>query len=316
MQKVILAFDLGGTYLKYGLGSINGDIIYHTRRDSKGKGSFDEIINAFKAASAEMLEYANKNDMKVIAASVGTPGAVNTETGAVIGSSPNIPAIVGISFKKLLEEELGMPVAVENDANLATLGEAVKGAGEGRRSVLGLTLGTGLGGGFIYEGKIFRGENGSALEIGHSTIDYKGRICSCGKPGHIEAYSSGSAIINRANELEIEMQVSNPRKYKKTNIIFTDAGKGYQPAKIAVQEGVDALAVFLANMINILDPSCIVIGGGVMFGYQDYWEEVERKTAERAVDSLAGKTHIIPAKLGNMAGMVGAVLNAVYISNT
>ena len=316
MLKVILAFDLGGTYLKYGIGTNDGEIIHHAKRDSGGKGSIETIASAFKAAALEMKETAVRNNMTLTAVSIGTPGAVDKKTGAVFGSSPNVPAVVGLSLQDIIREELALPVVVENDANLATLGEAIKGAGAGYRSVLGLTLGTGLGGGFVFDGNIYRGAHGSALEIGHSSIDYNGRICNCGKPGHIEAYASGSAIMKRANELEIEIAVDSPRKFPKSKPVFQAALEGYEPAVIAVREAVDALSVFLANMINIVDPSCIVIGGGVMFGYLDYWDELKRKVADKVADSLTGKTPILPAELGNMAGMVGAVLNAGRLSSS
>ncbi len=308
--KVILAFDLGGTSLKYGLGTVDGNIFYYSSRSSGGRGELSSIISTFKAASVEMRELAERKRMKLVAVGVGTPGAVDLQTGAVFGSSPNVPSIIGMSLKQVLEKELNLPVVVDNDASLATLGEAVSGAGKGYQSVLGITLGTGVGGGFVQDGKIFRGEHGSALEAGHMVVIMGGRKCNCGKLGHLEAYASGTAIIKRTNELALELSHDNPRKFNRTKPVFQAAREGYQPAIQAIDEAIEALAVGLANLINILDPGCTIIGGGVMFGIINQWGKLEEMVSQLVADSLTGKTIILPAELGNMAGMVGAVIAA------
>lgn len=311
MKEVILAFDLGGTYLKYGLGTPEGEIIHHSRLKSGGLGSIESVTAPFIEAAREMEAVTDENDMRIIAAGVGTPGAVEKPTGKVFGSSPNVPSLIGVSLKELLQKELGMPVVVDNDANLATLGEAVNGAGKGYRSVLGLTLGTGIGGGFVVDGELYRGEHGSALEVGHTVIDYDGRICNCGKTGCIEAYASGAALIKQANELGREQFGEDAKSFDKANQLFEASRGGYIPALTAIDEGIKALSSGIANLINTLDPGCVVIGGGVMFGYKDHWKELENQISEKVVDSLTDKTPILAAKLGNMAGMVGAVLAAV-----
>lgn len=310
MTKAILAFDLGGTNLKYGIGTRDGNIFYNAQRQSGGMGKAEEVTGAFITAAREMQELAAKKRMTPVAIGVGTPGAVDTEKGSVFGSSPNVPSVIGISLKEFLERETGLPVMVDNDANLATLGEAAAGAGKGYKSVLGLTLGTGVGGGFVMGGKIFRGDHGSALEAGHMVIEMGGRICSCGKPGHLEAYASGSGIIRRANELGLITNIDGTRSFEKTKPVFAAAKEGYEPAVTAVAEAVEALGIGIANLINTFDPGCVIIGGGVMFGILDHWGDLEHAVADNVTDSLAGKTPVLPAELGNMAGMVGAVIAA------
>ena len=288
MTKAILAFDLGGTNLKYGIGTRDGNIFYNAQRQSGGMGKAEEVTGAFITAAREMQELAAKKRMTPVAIGVGTPGAVDTEKGSVFGSSPNVPSVIGISLKEFLERETGLPVMVDNDANLATLGEAAAGAGKGYKSVLGLTLGTGVGGGFVMGG----------------------RICSCGKPGHLEAYASGSGIIRRANELGLITNIDGTRSFEKTKPVFAAAKEGYEPAVTAVAEAVEALGIGIANLINTFDPGCVIIGGGVMFGILDHWGDLEHAVADNVTDSLAGKTPVLPAELGNMAGMVGAVIAA------
>jgi len=310
MTKAILAFDLGGTNLKYGIGTRDGNIFYHSQRESGGMGAVEEVTGAFIAAAREMQKLAAKKRMTLVAIGVGTPGAVDTEKGSVFGSSPNVPSVIGISLKEFLEAEIGLPVMVDNDANLATLGEAAIGAGKGYDSVLGLTLGTGVGGGFVMKGKIFRGDHGSALEAGHMVIEMGGRICSCGKPGHLEAWASGSGIIKRANELGLESKKDEARSFIRTKPVFEAAKEGYEPAVTAIAEAVEAVGIGIANLINTFDPGCVIIGGGVMFGVLDHWGDLEHIVADNVTDSLTGKTPIIPAELGNMAGLVGAVIAA------
>ena len=310
MTNAILAFDLGGTNLKYGIGTMDGNIFYHSQRESGGMGAVEEVTGAFTIAAREMQELSDKKRMNLVAIGVGTPGAVDTEKGAVFGSSPNVPSVIGISLKEFLEAEIGLPVMVDNDANLATLGEAAIGAGKGHKSVLGLTLGTGVGGGFVIEGKIFRGDHGSALEAGHMVIEMGGRICSCEKRGHLEAYASGSGIIKRANELGLENLKDEALSFSKTKPVFTAAKNGYEPAVTAVAEAVEALGIGIANLINTFDPGCVIIGGGVMFGVLDHWGDLEHIVADNVTDSLTGKTPVLPAELGNMAGLVGAVIAA------
>lgn len=310
MKDVILAFDLGGTNLKYGLGSFDGEILQHSKMKSGGFGTLDKVTKPFIEAAEKMTNEADQNGFIIKAIGIGTPGAVEPETGKVLGSSPNIPSIIGVSLKAMLEEETGLPCIVDNDANLATLGEALAGAGVGYKSVIGITLGTGVGGGFVTNGALYRGVHGSAMEIGHSVIDYSGRICNCGKSGCLEAYSGGLALIKRANDLGRVQYGNEARHFNKSRPLFEAAKKGYIPAVISVNEGVHALAVGISNFINTLDPGCVVIGGGVVFGYQLYWDELLLKIDGMVVDALTGKVPILPAKLGNNAGMAGAVLAA------
>lgn len=312
MTKAILAFDLGGTNLKYGIGTPDGNIFYHSQRASGGMGAADEVIAAFTSAAEEMKELARRKRMHLVAVGVGTPGAVDLEKGSVFGSSPNMPSVIGISLKESLEREIGLPVVVDNDANLAILGEAVAGAGKDYKSVLGLTLGTGVGGGFVMDGRIFRGDHGSALEAGHTVIEMGGRICSCGKSGHLEAYASGTAIIKRTNELGLKFEEEKALSFSKTKPVFAAAEEGYEPAVTAVREAIVALGIGIANLINTFDPGCVVIGGGVMFGVLNHWGDLEHTIADHVTDSLTGKTPVLPAELGNMAGMVGAVIATAH----
>lgn len=296
--------------MKYGLGTPDGNIRYNFSRPTGNEGSVDEIKSAFIEASRELLKRAKDRRLQVTAAGVGTPGAVDKATGTVFGSSPNVPGVVGLSIKSLLEEELKLPVVVDNDGNMAVLGEALVGAGREYRTVFGVTLGTGIGGGYIRDGVPVRGEHGSAMEVGHTVVAMGGRICACGKRGHIEAYSSGGAIIRRTNQLAAAEGKYKGEFFTGTRKIFEAAEAGYSPAQRAVDEALEALSIFFANMINTLDPGCIVVGGGVLFGFLDYWRELEKRVAEKVVDALAGKTPILPAQLGNMAGMTGAILAA------
>jgi glucokinase len=314
-MKAILVFDLGGTYLKYGLCTPDGELLFHSHRPSNAKEGLSAMLSAFKNSAGEARAIAFKRKAEIVAVGVGAPGAIDQKSGTIFGSSPNSPGLVGVSLKDLLRKELNSPVAIDNDANLAALGEAVRGAGRGYDYVLALTLGTGIGGGFVQKGEIYRGAHGSALEVGHISVESNGRICGCGKAGHIEAYASGSALIKRTNELTAEMNITDSLYFDKSKPIFSSAKNGYRPAVQALKEAVSALSLGLANLANTLNPDCIVIGGGVMFGFSDYWEELERRFNELVVDALHGKIPLLQAQLGNTAGMVGAGLMAGKIGD-
>jgi glucokinase len=166
----------------------------------------------------------------------------------------------------------------------------------------------------VQQGEIYRGAHGSSLEVGHISINPDGRVCSCGKAGHIEAYASGFALVKRSNELTEKTHITESLYFDKSKSLFLAAQNGYAPAVQAISEAVSALALGLANLVNTLNPDCIVIGGGVMFGYLDYWGDLERQFNELVVDALCGKIPLLQAKLGNTAGMVGAGLLANRIT--
>ncbi|MBC8204131.1 ROK family protein [bacterium] len=302
MNKIFAGFDLGGTYLKYCLGTGEGGILYKNRLDSKASGSIEDIIEAFKTAYNDLKVQADRMKCEISSAGIGTPGAIDQEKGIVFGSTPNILTMKNYPLRARLSEEFQLRTAMDNDGNLAALAEAAAGAGKGHNSVLALTIGTGIGGGFVSNGKIFRGGHGSALEIGHTSIDYDGRLCGCGRRGCIEAYASGSALLKAANHGRISFDT--PQE------VFSSAKEGVNSAVKAVNDALNALSSGIANLLIAFDPGCVVIGGGVMPGYLDYWEELEQQVCDKVIDSLKGKAPILPAETGNDAGIIGAILLA------
>lgn len=302
MKHIFAGFDLGGTFLKFGLGDAEGRLLYKDQVDSQGNGSIEEIIGAFREAFAELSHRAKSSDRHIIAAGVGSPGAIDRDKGIILGSTPNIPAIKGYPLGERLEKEFSLPLALENDANLAALAEALTSAGKGYKSVLVLTLGTGVGGGFVVDGKIFRGEHNSALEVGHISIDHNGRLCRCGRKGCIEAYASGAALVKAAN--------SGERKFTTPKAVFKAAKEGFPPAVEAVKSALDALSSGIVNLQITFDPGCVALGGGLLPGYREYWNELERLIERKNIDALRGKIPLLTAKTGGDAGLIGAVLAA------
>jgi len=235
------------------------------------------------------------------------PGAVDSDK-AVVLQAPNLPSLVNFGLKAALEQRLGWPVFLENDANAAAVGEMWLGAARGCRDVMSVTLGTGVGGGVILDGKLWRGSHGSAGEIGHTTVDpFSGVKCKCGNTGCLEMFASASAIVRMTRE--------NLSLFPKTSLT-SDELTAERVYKAGLEGDELALAVFkrfgmylgigLANIINLIDPEIIVITGGAANGWDLFATEMYRQVEERAFRTTAQQVRIARAECGDNAGLLGA----------
>ena len=224
----------------------------------------------------ELIETLRNNiPERVSAIGIGAPGPLN-EKGDLILNPPNLRALNNCPLAGIIEKETGISTKMENDANCFVLGEALLGAGKGEKFVFGVTLGTGVGGGIVIDGKIYRGEFGSAGEAGHMTLKFDGSKCTCGSYGCFEEYASA-------------------RFFKKFGRDYKKYGR--------------YLGVGLSNIINILDPGVIVIGGGISSSYQDFIKEVKNEVKKRVISPISKKhVKIKKAALGDLGGAVGAAL--------
>ena len=210
--------------------------------------------------------------------------------------SPNIKILEKVPLAKILEKKLSLPVNLDNDANSFVLAENTYGAGKGKKRVAGLTLGTGIGGGLVLEDKLYHGAFTSASEFGHMIVDDKGRLCGCGQSGCLEAYASATAMIK-----EYERRTG----FKKDAYsIQEEAEANLDPAKSILEEAAHYLAVGLVNIVNIIEPEIIVLGGGLS-RVKSFIDLAILKTKKI---TRGGKTEISRTKLGTDAGMIGAAL--------
>jgi glucokinase len=299
----VFAVDLGGTYLRIALVDGCGKIHDQLKQRTPQGDSPDVIVDALAAAADKWTA----DGRRIAAVSIMVPGTVDN-ANAVVVQAPNLPSLTNFPLKNVLEERFGWPVLLENDANAAAVGEMWLGAARGCRDVVSVTLGTGVGGGVILDGELWRGAHGSAGEIGHTTVDpFSGLKCKCGNIGCLELFASATAIVRMTRE---DLPRFPDSKLKCDGL---DAEKVYH----AGREGDElALAVFkkfgvylgigLANLINIIDPEIIVIAGGVVNGWDLFAPHMQHEVNERAVRVTAQQVKIAAAQCGDNAGLLGA----------
>jgi glucokinase len=303
-KGLVFAVDLGGTHLRIGLVDDTGKIHNQLKRQTPK----DESPNALVEALADVADGWRRDDRgPIIGASVMVPGAVDCGQ-AVVLSAPNLPSLINFGLKAVLQERLGWPVVLENDANAAAIGEIWLGAARGCRDVVSVTLGTGVGGGVVLGGKLWRGAHGSAGEIGHATVDpFSGLKCKCGNTGCLELFASATAIVRMARESLAQFPQATLSAENLTAEKVYDAGrKGDELALSVFKRAGKYLGIGLANLISVIDPEIIVVSGGVVNGWDLLAEEMYQEVSERAFRATAHQVKIAPAECGDNAGLLGA----------
>ncbi|HEX8144872.1 MAG TPA: ROK family protein [Pyrinomonadaceae bacterium] len=304
---LVIAVDLGGTNLRAATVDSEGRIHERVKNPTPKADRADEIVQALVEAARECQSRSGERGKEISAISVVVPGTVQIENG-IVTKAPNLPCLDGFRLGAALESELPWRAVLENDANAAGVGEMWQGAGRGARTIICVTLGTGVGGGIILDGELWRGIDGSAGEIGHIGVETLGVPCTCGSRGCLERYASATAIVRMAHEA----QTHYPRSQLHTREELT--------AKSIYQSGVEgdelALEVFrrmgrylgagLASLINVLNPEMIVIGGGVAAGWELFYPHVREQVDERAFPIPARRAQIVRAECGDDAGLLGA----------
>ncbi|KJE27761.1 ROK family protein [Geobacillus kaustophilus] len=307
MERWLAGIDLGGTTIKMAFVTTEGDIVHKweipTNTANRGEHIVADIARSLDGTLAQL----GGAKERLLAVGIGAPGPVEEETG-MLYETVNI-GWTNYPLKQRLEEAMGLPVAVDNDANLAALGEMWKGAGGGARHLLFVTLGTGVGGGVIANGAIVRGINGAGGEIGHMTmIPDGGARCNCGKTGCLETIASATGIVRIAKEkLTADDRPSELRNGDVTAKAVFDAAKaGDALALEVVDEATYYLGWALANAANVTNPEKIVIGGGVSKAGDMLVERVAAHFRRFAFPRVAVGAKLVLATLGNDAGVIGA----------
>ncbi|RME27032.1 MAG: ROK family protein [Candidatus Zixiibacteriota bacterium] len=262
-----------------------------------------------------LLLHAAEEDVEVRWVGVGTPGAVDYKTGTVVGQAPNIEGWQGMEIGRILKERLNTPVYVDNDVNAMALAEARFGSAVGYRSVVCVTIGTGVGGGIILGERLWRGATHAAGELGHISINSEGPECACGNRGCLEKYCQSSAIIERARRkltggltpvfadlLDDSLDNLTIKK------LFTAVKKKDAIAQEVIAETAELLGIGLAGVVNLLNPEIVVLGGGVADGGGGFVEMVAAAIRRRAFATATENLRVARASLGNDAGFIGAGL--------
>lgn len=301
-MKEYICIDIGGTAIKYGIVSEQGQVLESFERPSQADRGGPCLVAKVHKILAHYLENREK-DAEYVGVCISTAGMVDPDRGRIIDAGPTIPAYRGTCWKEILGEVTQLPVEVENDVNCAGLAEAIAGAGRGCSSVLTLTVGTGIGGAFYlrdqgFEG-IYHGFSHAACELGYMDL---------GGPDRFEAVASTSALCRSVAAAKGEAEEAWDGRR-----IFAAAGAGDRDCIQAIDRMVDLLGRGMANLACILNPECIVLGGGIM-RQEDYLYPRLRKALDRhLLPSIGGKTRLAMAQNGNQAGMLGAYYHFKYM---
>jgi len=317
MDQAFAGIDLGGTNIKYGLCAEDGSILaFRSTPAGAGEGP-EKLLRSIRDCARELLALASEENLVVRHIGLGTPGTVDIFTGEISGMTPNIPGWIGCRPGPYLESELSLPIYVENDANAMVLAEYLFGAAAGTSSVIAATVGTGIGGGIIIDGKLVRGSTGAAAEFGHASILLDGQPCACGKLGCLEAYAASGNLIRMAESMardagEKTVLMAELKQTGNLTIetIFEALNENADPiAEAAVRKSAEYVAAGLASIVTILNPEMVIIGGGIAdAGGSKYIEIVRRGILDRAIEPCARGVRIERAALGNKAGFIGAAL--------
>ena len=316
-RREFIGIDLGGTNIKFGIVSQNGKVLQKGMLSAQANLGRGAILNNINKAIGESLAFARRKNIKIKGIGVGSPGTVNLNTGKIEGSCPNLPQLVNVNLKGWLSKSFKFPIYVDNDANVMALAESKFGAAKGYKDALCLTLGTGIGGGIILDGKLFHGSSFAGAEFGHMTICYNGRRCNCGGIGCLEMYASAPAMVKDAKWLLRRNRKSIIRKLIQedaskltTEVIFEAERKGDVLAANVINQACAYLGAGIASAVNLLNPQVVVIGGGVSEGGLSFIRRIEKEVKERAFPSATKNLKVVRAKLGNDAGFIGAAMLA------
>ena len=308
-MKYYAGIDLGGTNTKIGLVDEDGNIIFTTIVKTDSMEGFEKTIQRLSKILLQQVKSFDLNFDDVQSVGVGVPGPVLNSR--VVKFWANFPWKNGVDLALEFEKNLGKPVKADNDVNVITLGEMWKGSAQGYKNVLGLAIGTGIGGGIIVDGKLVSGENGAGGEVGHIKVERDGKLCGCGQKGCWEAYASATGLVreaqsrlavNKTNGL-YEQVIGRDLEAKD---IFDVAKEGDAFALDLVDYEADYIALGIGNLLNVLDPEIVVVGGGVSLAGDILFDKVKERLKRYAFPSTTENLKIVAASLGNDAGILGA----------
>ncbi len=315
-RRWIVGVDIGGTNIVVGLIPMEGGAPRGLRRLStlSENGAADvveRVVGAVETSMEEVLAEEGGSREDVAGIGIGAPGPLNRESGVLL-EAPNL-GWRDFPLRDLVSEPLGLPATLDNDANCATFGEWWMGVGQGVPTLVGLTLGTGIGGGLVLNGELHRGASDAAAEFGHTTIDSTGRRCKCGNYGCLEAYASGPNIAARAVEgIEAGMEsvlvelVEGELDRITAATVYEAVVLGDEYAHEVMKETAKFLGVGIANIVNGLNPDVVVIAGGVTRAGEYLFGPLQKEVRRRAFRSAVDACRILPAALPETAGVIGA----------
>ncbi|MDJ0331923.1 ROK family protein [Planococcus sp. S3-L1] len=292
---LLAVFDIGGTTIKYGVGSSDGEMIVERVTPTKAVEGGEKLIQKIKILTKELQEV-----WDVEGVAISTAGSIDSRAGEVIYATETIPGYTGMNVKKILETELQLPVELENDVHCGALGELWKGAGSKSRHLLFLTIGTGIGGSLAIDGQIYKGFAHLAGAIGHMNLYPQGQLCSCGQKGCFEQYASTSRLEQKIQEINPNLRVP---------AFMEEVKQGNTQSLEVFHAWLTDLVLGLHSLIYIWNPELVVIGGGI--SAQGKWleQEIEKAVFKNLLEPFKTNLGIRLAENGNRSNMLGAIKN-------
>jgi glucokinase len=311
-HNLVLGVDIGGTKVAVGLVNWRGQIRHAARAPMIARGSAEQGFRAVLNAMDSVMPQARAAGVRAIGVCV--PGWVECEKGILL-SATNLPCWRNFPLARKIEKHYGLPTRLTNDASAAALAEAKWGAGAGHESVFYVSLGTGIGTAMVRDGEIYHGRAGGGCEGGHMTVNFSGPLCGCGKRGCIEMYASGTAISKRARSLLGNTRNKHSRMLKMAGgkiahvtaeTVNKAARRGDKLAMQILQEASDHLAIWLGNIIDLLEPEVIIVGGGIGRVMTSFRGRMRRTLETWAINPGARRIPILNARYGAQSALAGA----------
>ncbi len=316
-DRPVLAVDLGGTKMVIALVSPDGRIPRRLDLTTSATEGHKVVIERMFSGIDSLLGKSGLSREQLRAISIAAAGIIDMDGGMITGA-PNLPDWKDIPLKRIVAERYGMDTFLVNDADAAILGEHRFGAGEGQNNLVLLTLGTGIGGGIIIDGKLYTGSSGGGAELGHMVIKEDGPECGCGNNGCLESLASGTAIAREAKKRigKGEKSSLNELVHGRPDDITAEtvhqaAQEGDSLALEVIGEAAHYLGIGVLNLVQIFNPEMVILGGSVAQMGDLLFEPVRKMVKEKAFPLMAKSVQIVPARLGNDAGVIGAAVFAL-----
>lgn len=312
-EQLAIGVDVGGTKVAAGLVRGDGAILYQTRLPMAATGTAAEGLASVRSAIEAVLAAQPEARAAIAGIGIGSPGPLDPEGGVII-SPRNLPCWRNYPLAAEIVRAFRLRTLLDNDGNAAGLGEALWGAGAGHRNVFYVTLGTGVGTAIILDKRIHHGRTGNAGEGGHVSIDYRGPQCNCGKRGCIEVYCAGPGIARRARarlergaaDSRIAALVSGKLKDVRAEHVGEACQQGDTVARELLEETADLLAVWLGNIVDLLEPELFILGGGVSEMLGDFLERIRQGVPRWSINPRASEIPLVRARYGTESGIAGA----------
>ena len=313
MDAYFVGIDLGGTNIKGGVVDRAGTVVHFESIETEGQHGRDHVLDRMGMLVGKVRDAAGLGRDQIAAVGIGSPGPLNAKEG-IIHEAPNLPGWINLPLAAEVSRRCGYPAFLENDANSAALAEAYAGAGKGTQCMIMLTLGTGIGGGIVLNGRVWHGADDIAAELGHVSVKFDGVRCNCGSIGCVEAYASATGVVRRAREALAEgaqSALADAADGLTCAQVFQAAAAGDALAERVVADTAVYLGTAIGSLINIFNPDMVVLFGGMTNAGDQLFVPVREEVRKRSFKIGADRCQIVRSQLGGEAGVIGAAVTAM-----